>query len=149
MRCWLLAMVLALGMGAPLTAQDDSTHLRPLMQRERQVFERLKFAIAKGDSAAVAGLVVYPLRVNRTIQTRSDVGSKSLLLRRYGTIFTDSVRRAILAQNPDSLFFSWRGTMVGNGEVWIQTVCESHDESSCQEGIVVINLPERRRSRAR
>jgi hypothetical protein len=146
MRRLLFAMMLLFGSARALVAQGEST--QSLRLRGRHVFECLKIAIAHGDSAAVAQLVAYPLRVNRTIRLHSDVDSKARLLRQYRAIFTDSVQRAILAQDADSLFFNWQGTMVGDGVVWISTVCGPRNDSSCHDGIVTVNLPSRRGSRS-
>jgi hypothetical protein len=107
---------------------------------EVAVFRQLKQGVAANERSAVAALFVYPFRVNRTPTSHLLVKSRAELLRRYDAILTPKVRRAILAQNPDSLFYSWRGSMAGNGAVWIDGVCDDPRAQKCQFGVTAINL---------
>jgi len=111
---------------------------------EAAVFRRLKQAVAANNRTAVAASFVYPFRVNRTQASHLWVQTRAELLRRYDAIFTPKVRQAILAQNPDSLFYSWRGSMAGNGVVWIDGVCDDSRMQKCRFGVTGINLSEPR-----
>jgi hypothetical protein len=114
---------------------------------EAAIFRRLKQAIADNDRDVVAASFVYPFRVNRSRTSYVSVQTRAELLRRYDAIVTPKVRQAILAQNPDSLFYSWRGSMAGNGVVWIDGVCEDRRAQKCRFGVTAINLPEPLKSR--
>jgi hypothetical protein len=111
---------------------------------EAAVFRQLKQAVTANDRRAVAGLFLYPFRVNRTRTSHLYVKSRAELLRRYDAILTPKVRQAILAQNPDSLFYSWRGSMAGNGVIWIDGVCDDRPAHKCRFGVTAINLSELR-----
>ena len=111
---------------------------------ESAVFRQLKHAVTANDRGAVASLFVYPFRVNRTRTSHLFVKTRAELLRRYDAILTPKVRQAILAQNPDSLFHSWRGSMAGNGAVWIDGVCDDRRAQKCRFGVTAINLSEAR-----
>jgi hypothetical protein len=113
-----------------------------LPQIEAAVFKHLQSAVAANDRKAVVAAFVYPFRVNWTRSSSTVVRSPAQLLRRYDEILSPPVRRAILAQHPDSLFYSWRGSMVGRGEVWIDGVCDDRLER-CRYGVTAINAPER------
>ena len=107
---------------------------------EAAVFHELKQAVAANDRSAVSAQFVYPFRVNRTPTRHFFVETRAELLRRYDAILTPKVRRAILEQSSDSLFYSWRGLMVGNGAVWIDGVCDDSQEQKCRFGVTAINL---------
>lgn len=107
---------------------------------EAAVFHQLKQAVAANDRRAVAALFLYPFPVNRTPTRHLYVKTRAELLRRYDAILTPKVRHAILAQNADSLFHNWRGSMVGNGEVWIASECEDRRAQRCRFGVTAINL---------
>jgi hypothetical protein len=120
-------------------AQDGSTD--SLARRETAVFRRLQRAVSLHDTAAIASLMVYPVRVNRSQRSHFLINSRADLRSRFGEVFPDTVRRVILQQNPDSLFISWRGSMVGNGVVWIAGICSDDRAMKCRYGIMAINLP--------
>ena len=113
---------------------------------EAAVFRQLQDAVRSSDTAAITRLFVYPSRVNRSQTSRFWVTSPAVLRRRLNEVLPDTIRRAILQQNPDSLFHNWRGSMVGNGEVWITNVCSDETGKNCRYGIAAINLPKARRS---
>ncbi|RXZ77786.1 hypothetical protein EBB07_27310 [Paenibacillaceae bacterium] len=80
--------------------------------------DQLQKHVAKNNKAAVAELVSYPLRVNHDgksliIKTKKD------FIARYNQIFTDEIKKKLLAQQADTVFVNWKGVMVGDGEIWI------------------------------
>jgi hypothetical protein len=138
----LLVLVLSLSAFLPSLAFGQAADSDSVA--DAAVFLKLKRAVAANDRPAVASLFVYPFRVNRTPRRHSWVETRAALLRRYDAILTSGVRRAILAQSADSLFYSWRGLMVGNGTVWIDGRCEDAQLQKCSFGIVAINLSQPR-----
>jgi hypothetical protein len=142
----LARFVLVLGVFAllPRWAFGQGAENDSLRRAEAVVFRRLKEAIAANDRGAVAASFVYPFRVNRARTSHFFVQTRAEFLRRYDAILTPKVRQVILAQNPDSLFYSWRGSMAGNGVVWIDGVCEGRRAKRCRFGVTAINLSEPR-----
>ena len=59
-------------------------------------------------------------------------------LRGYGNFVSDRLRRAILIQDPDRVFESWQGMMVGDGShnMWLR---ESGEGDAARYEIVTIN----------
>lgn len=139
-RVRLAALVIAGSSIIPPEARGQQVEYDSLPQLEAAVFNRLKSAVAANDRKAAAEAFIYPFRVNRTRASHFMIGSRAELLRRYDAVLPQAVRRAILAQHPDSLFYSWRGSMVGNGEVWIDGVCDA-GARNCRFGVTAINLP--------
>lgn len=101
----------------------------------------LQEAVRSDKPAAVADLVVFPLRVNKPPQT-SLVKTRSEFLRRYAALFTPAVRAAILRQRPAELFRSWQGFMIGNGEIWFTGICPDTSCSTHRVGVITVNVTE-------
>jgi len=91
-----------------------------------------KNAILADDRAMVAVMVQYPLRVN-TATGRRMIRNRSELLARYDTIFTPALRRACRDFDTHDIPVSFKGIMLGRGEVWID----------CSPRVVDINIPDR------
>lgn len=87
----------------------------------RAFFACLKIASRRDDKDTLSQLIRYPLRINgrKTVRTPAE------FKRAYPTIFNSKVKRAIKAQQFEDLFVSYRGLMVGGGEVWISGVATS------------------------
>lgn len=143
-------MLLALGASllseAPVRAQDPGTD--SLHAAETVVFRRLQRAMAANDRQAAAAEFVFPFQVNRTVRSHVTISSRQELLRRFDRIVTPQIRKAILSQQPDSLFQNWQGSMVGDGEVWISGVSD-RSSKHCRLGVTAINLPPSSRQHAR
>jgi len=136
----LAGIILSLaGLGRSVRAQDPGSD--SLARREATVFRALQHAVAANDREAVAATFVYPFRVNRSPKSFFTVRSRAQLIKSFADVLPDTIRRAILRQNPDSLFHNWQGTMVGNGEVWISGVCEDRAAVRCRYGVTAVNLP--------
>ncbi|WP_296223665.1 hypothetical protein [Ralstonia sp. UBA689] len=84
-------------------------------------FACLKIASRRDDKDTLSQLIRYPLRING----RNAVRTPAEFKRAYPTIFNNKVKRAIEAQQFEDLFVSYRGLMVGGGEVWISGVATS------------------------
>lgn len=95
-------------------------------------FDQLQAAAKARDKAALAALVIYPLRVNAK-QTRY-MRKPADLEKNFDTVFTPQILGAIAAQKLDALFCNYSGIMYGNGEVWVIGSGE-------RIGIISINLP--------
>lgn len=81
-------------------------------------FACIKIASRRDDRDTLSQLIRYPSRTNGRTTIRTPAEFK----RAYPTIFNSKVKRAIEAQRFEDLFVSYRGLMVGSGEVWISGV---------------------------
>jgi hypothetical protein len=82
----------------------------------------LQASVAKHNTAAVAALVHYPIKVNPgkhpiTIKT------PKAFIKDYDSIITHDISDVILKQKYEALFVSSQGVMLGDGEVWITSFC--------------------------
>lgn len=81
---------------------------------------KLQNDIRKGNKAAVADSMTYPLTVNSKGKT-IEIISKRDFMSKYDKIMTASVKKKVLAQKveADQLFVNWKGVMVGDGALWM------------------------------
>ena len=80
-------------------------------------FRVVQRAVANNRRKDVANLIVYPLNVrinNRPIKLHN----QRELLRRYPSVFNLKVSQAVARQKVTNLAASWRGVMIGRGELW-------------------------------
>jgi hypothetical protein len=99
----------------------------------------LQAAVRADKPAAVADLIVFPLRVNKPA-LKGFVRTRGEFLRSYASIFTPEVRTAILKQTPSELFRNWQGFMIGNGEIWFNGVCRDASCSTHRIGVITANV---------
>jgi hypothetical protein len=85
---------------------------------------RLQTGVRANNRNAVAGLVAYPLRVNRNGQARTYANARAVIAD-YDSIFTPRVRSAILSQRFENLFGRDQGVMIGDGAVWFDHMCRT------------------------
>ena len=86
-------------------------------------FDCLKIATMHDDGDTLSQLLRYPLRTGsskREIIIRTPAAFKKA----YPMIFDAKVKHAIETQRFEDLFVSYRGLMVGNGEVWISGIVD-------------------------
>lgn len=91
-----------------------------------RVFNDLQRGIAAHDTAAVAALMRYPVRVSIAGKSQK-VADAAAFQRDYDKIVTPSLATLIGEQKFDTLFVNWQGVMLGQGEVWINGVCPDND----------------------
>ena len=103
-----------------------------------ECLSRLQRAVAGDDKAGVADLVSFPLVVNAANKKSKSVTALQFA-RTYSETFTEKVKRAVLAQRPNDMFRSWRGAMIGQGEVWLTAVCPDGGCTSHKVLITAIN----------
>ncbi|MEN5060796.1 hypothetical protein [Luteimonas sp. TWI1416] len=101
------------------------------------VFTALQKGVAAHDAKAVAALPIYPLRVKVAGQER-EIADAAAFEREYDRIITADIARAVVAQTFDALFVNAQGVMLGNGQVWIGSVCADAACAHPQVGIVAI-----------
>lgn len=144
--CWIVMLSMGLmscgqsshlGMGGSRAGSFES--IGTTQAAAYSFLQDLQQAVATSDRVAVANLIAYPLKINgqdHAGQVQShQITSRHQLLQQYRSIFTASVRRAILRQKPETLFANSQGLMIGNGQVW----CAVHGKSAEDLYITVIN----------
>jgi len=89
----------------------------------RSVFDQLKAGIAAGDRAAVAALVDYPLEVTIDGQVRR-IADATEFVASWDSVITPDIERVVAEQQFEKVFVNWQGVSIGDGQVWINGVCE-------------------------
>lgn len=92
------------------------------------VINSFQAAVKAHDTTAVAAAVRYPIGVEingkaTTIKSASD------FTKNYDAIMTKEITDAVINQNLDDLFVNWKGVMFGNGQIWINGIC---NDSTCK-----------------
>ena len=82
----------------------------------------LQQSVASHNAAGVAALVHYPIKVNPGKKPFT-VKNQKEFIRDYDRIITQDISEAILKQKYDALFVNSQGAMLGEGEVWITSIC--------------------------
>ena len=104
-----------------------------------KVFTDLQQGVARGDQAAVAALMRYPLRVDVAGKARQ-VRDAATFEREYDSIVTRGVARTIAAQSFDTVFVNQQGVRIGNGQVWINGTCV--DAACARSDVRVVSIQE-------
>lgn len=93
------------------------------LEEARIFFDCLKIAAMHDDGDTLSQLIRYPLRTHlskREIIIRTPAAFKKA----YPMIFDAKVKHAIETQRFEDLFVSYRGLMVGSGQVWISGIVD-------------------------
>ena len=91
-------------------------------------------AVRRGDRAAVASKIAYPLRWATKTRVTA-IGSRAEFLERYTDIFRPTVVKAILAPDPHALFCqNMTQASIGSGVIWGDVV-------GGRPSIITINPP--------
>lgn len=113
---WALALVTALA----CAQGPDRFASAGISQEEAQAFlTKLQAAVAGNDARSVAAMTQFPLTVNG----RPGARDSARFVQGFDVIFNDRVRSAVLHARVENLFASYRGLMIGSGQVWISAVC--------------------------
>ncbi|MGH7583547.1 MAG: hypothetical protein ACREL5_10000 [Gemmatimonadales bacterium] len=102
--------------------------------------DHLQKAAATNQRAAVAGLVAFPLRVNRGVRSHFMIADRAELLRRYDAVFTPAIRTAIVSQRYADLYVNSGEIAVGRGAVWLKGICTRRRPITCHLAVTSVNL---------
>lgn len=138
MKC--LPLLLALTAGLAQAAPAKATGSTP--ENVERFARSLQSALQRHDAPGVAALVAFPLRVGTEGGQARRVG-RSELLRSFDAVFTPTVVKAVLAQDPAALFQNYQGVMFGSGEVWAAEVCADNGQAPCPLRVITVNRPAR------
>lgn len=100
----------------------------------QQLLTQLQQAVAKHDTAAVANLVHYPIKVNPGKKPFT-IKNEKAFIKDYDGIITHDIQDVILKQKYENLFVNSQGAMIGDGEVWITGFCL---DKSCKQSDIKI-----------
>jgi len=85
-------------------------------------FETLQAAVEEVDAETVADLAAYPLLVK--IDGRLEIGSAADFVASYDRIIPDDIATVIAKQRYGDLIVNQDGVGFGNGQLWLNGVCE-------------------------
>ena len=105
----------------------------------KEFLTSLQSALRLGDATQVARHMYFPLRVKTENGVTHSYGGVAFD-RHFEQIFTPALRQAVLAQDPARLMRSARGAMVGDGRLWISSVCLDRKCTKRKNCVTVINL---------
>lgn len=103
----------------------------------RKVFDRLQQAVASDDRAGVASLVVYPLEVHLGGKSRKIRNAKEFM-DAWDGIMVPEVKDVITKQRYRDVFVNWQGMMFGDGQVWINGICQDKACKKVDVGVTAI-----------
>ncbi|MCQ4086581.1 hypothetical protein [Saccharibacillus sp. JS10] len=86
-------------------------------------YKNLQRAVAKGDKAAVAARVHFPLTVynddDDAANKKMVIKTKAQFMNNYNKIFTEDVRENLAETSYDELLVNWKGASIDDGDIWI------------------------------
>lgn len=97
-------------------------------------------ALRRGDVPQVAEMISFPLKVNTEGGKSRKIG-KPRFAGEFDRIFTESVIREVLGQDPATLFQNYQGVMFGNGAVWAAEFCGEKQRPDCPLRVIAVNRP--------
>ncbi len=104
----------------------------------KEFFYRMKNAILNSDSAKLAGMIEYPIRI-RINKTNNKIRNRKEFLKYYRKIIDPSIIKAIEHQQYCNLFANSEGIMINNGEIWFTGICKDSDCKKIIVKIIAIN----------
>jgi len=93
--------------------------------RAKSFLAKLQAAVEKNDKTRFASLVQYPVRM-LSGSRRTKISTRAELIKRYQSIVTADIRKAVLDQSPACLFGNYQGVMVGRGQIWFAEQSDGH-----------------------
>jgi alpha-beta hydrolase superfamily lysophospholipase len=118
----LLPLPLAAAQAAPADLNKSIDMLIGDHVKVQHLLADLQQSVASHNPAGVAALVHYPIKVNPGKKPFT-VRSQKEFIKDYDRIITQDISEAILKQKYDALFVNSQGAMLGEGEVWITSIC--------------------------
>lgn len=100
----------------------------------------LQNAVAAGDAAAVAAMIDYPITVEIDGKKTAIVDEKSFVAR-YDALMTPAIANAITKTRYSDLMVNAKGIMFGNGEAWINGICNDAACAAFDVKLVALQPP--------
>ena len=105
----------------------------------KEFLTALQTAVRLGDPTQVARYMYFPLRVNTEKGVTHSYGGGTFA-KNFEQIFTPALRSTLLSQDAAQLMRSSRGAVVGDGRMWISSVCLDRKCAKRKTCVTVINL---------
>jgi hypothetical protein len=86
---------------------------------DAEFMQKVKNAIAESDKEWLANHIHYPLNTTLNGQKKIIVKNRQQLIDNFEQIFFPAYKEQIEKHSVSDLFSNWQGTMLGNGEIWI------------------------------
>ena len=103
----------------------------------RAAFDAIKAAVAAGDAAALAEFVPFGEAIMVAGQSRV-FEQDGEFVAAYDDVFTPEVVAAVDGQSYETLFVNSEGVMFGNGQLWINGLCNDTACSTFDVKIITI-----------
>ncbi|MFA8300575.1 MAG: hypothetical protein ACEPOV_10465 [Hyphomicrobiales bacterium] len=78
-----------------------------------QFLKALQYFVKNNDKEVISSVINYPIHT---------IPNKEFFFKHYDSIFNTAVKDSLQVANLDSLFRNYQGTMVGNGQIWVNEV---------------------------
>jgi Protein of unknown function (DUF4087) len=127
----LVATIIALSLPAGLSFAQDNTLNAALdnafgsHDNYVAVINSFQTAVKAHDTASVAAAVRYPISVKINGKATT-IKSASQFVQNYDAIMTKEITDAVANQKLSDLFVNWKGIMFGDGQIWINGVCNDN-----------------------
>jgi len=92
-----------------------------ITEGDKAFFQQIRTAVQTADTSAFAGLLLYPMQI-KTAKGELVLKSANDAVKKYEMIATKRVKSAVEQQEPGEMMKSWRGVMIGQGEIWFDRV---------------------------
>ena len=130
-RPFLAASALAIAAPLALAAMPATASAQKLPDDERSrdysaFVVALQAALESDDREAVLDMMRLPFRVNHTSSgpvVTETITTREELFERFDWLFDDTLRTAIMEQDPADIFAPSEGGMIGYGEMWFDYSC--------------------------
>lgn len=126
-----IAAIVALSLSVGLSFAQDNTLNGALdnafgsHDNYLAVIKSFQAAVKAHDRTAVAAAVRYPIGVEINGKATT-IKSANQFVENYDAIMTKEITDAVVNQKLDDLFVNWKGIMFGDGQIWIDGVCNDN-----------------------
>lgn len=132
MKAIALFLLILLSLSIPALAQEMERRTisggyyeeKKLSPDDIGFFNDIKTAIETDNREWMANNVHYSLKVSLK-EVKGWVDDKKQFLKYYDQIVTSKIKRVVARQKPEGLFKTYRGIMIGNGDIWIDMLGEA------------------------
>ena len=83
-----------------------------------QFEQKVQKALTANDVNQFASLFTYPVTINQSVSKHEQVYSIRVMIIRYPTIMTATMKQYILADQASEIFCNDQGVMMGRGSIW-------------------------------
>jgi hypothetical protein len=122
----------------PVITPTTTPRIKPMLSEDRSnataFFYVIKASALAGNDQGVAKSVLYPIQVNINGQPTT-ITTQAEFVKEWREIFNDKIVQVLEKADEVSLFITFDGVRVANGELWFNDFCA---DSSCAQGQFLI-----------